>query len=253
MKRYRFLIAILAVTLTLTLPGCDLLDPDEEGPNDLSGDPYIDNAKVGAEYDVNLRFDDYYPGLEGITDDVKIIKNDGIVTFDAKFTVDTTWLRTMDTIMGTTILPRQTKIDLIYDYAERYGATIDTTDPGAITLTIQPKFKITDQGIQEFMNSKGDETRPFTIIKYNMNVGDSWQFRRDDGTMLTRKVTYHSTTDDYEVGFMRIKVFKVVETGEDPMVESVTYVANHKFGLVAAEYKFKSGKTIKAGIWPPNL
>jgi len=37
---------------------------------------------------------------------------------------------------------------------------------------VQLKLKITSDGIQDFVHSKGDESKPFTIMKYSAKLGD---------------------------------------------------------------------------------
>lgn len=36
---------------------------------------------------------------------------------------------------------------------------------------VDGKLKVTSEGIQEFINSDGDLSRPFTIVKYDAEVG----------------------------------------------------------------------------------
>jgi hypothetical protein len=114
-------------------------------------------------------------------------------------------------------------------------------------------MKVTSEGIQEFVNSKGDLSRPFTIVKYGAAVGDKYEITNTEGVKVTRTVTYKSTTDDYGIGFWMIKIIKVEETKEDPFVEKVTYYTNHKFGLVGIVINTKTGKELKLGIFPPTL
>ena len=118
---------------------------------------------------------------------------------------------------------------------------------------MEAKLKVTAEGIQEFVSSKGDLSKPFTIVKYNANVGDKYEFTNSDGVKITRTVTYKSTTDDYQVGFWYLKVIKVEETREDPLTEKITYITNHKFGLVGVLLEPKAGKDIRVSVFPPTL
>jgi len=96
-------------------------------------------------------------------------------------------------------------------------------------------------------------SKPFTIVKYNANVGDKYEFTSSNGMKITRTVTYKSTTDDYQVGFWYLKVIKVEETREDPLMEKITYITNHKFGLVGVLLEPKAGKDIRVTVFPPTL
>lgn len=80
------------------------------------------------------------------------------------------------------------------------------------------------------------------IVNYNSNVGDTYAVGT---TGKTRKVISKSTTDDYPYGLYNIKTIQVeanantfVNTGG---VKSLTYIANHKFGLVGIKISFDDG------------
>lgn len=80
------------------------------------------------------------------------------------------------------------------------------------------------------------------IVNYNSNVGDTYAV---GSTGKTRKVVSKSTTDDYAYGFYMIKTIQVeanantfINTGG---IKSVTYIANHKFGLVGFKISFDDG------------
>jgi len=45
----------------------------------------------------------------------------------------------------------------------------------------------------------------------------------------------------------------VEETKEDPLFEKITYIANHKFGLVGVIVKGKNGKQTELSVFPPNM
>ncbi|MBN8573221.1 MAG: hypothetical protein J0M05_04860 [Candidatus Kapabacteria bacterium] len=96
-------------------------------------------------------------------------------------------------------------------------------------------------------------SKPFTLVKYSAIVGDKYEFTDNDNVKITRQVVYKSTTDDYDIVFWKIKVLKVEETKDDPIVEKIVYVANHKFGLVGVMVHFKNGAIAKLGLVPSNL
>jgi hypothetical protein len=122
-----------------------------------------------------------------------------------------------------------------------------------MNLTVNIKSRITSEGIQDFMYSGGDMSKPFTLVKYSAIVGDKYEFTDNDNVKITRQVVYKSTTDDYDIVFWKIKVLKVEETKDDPIVEKIVYVANHKFGLVGVMVHFKNGAIAKLGLVPSNL
>ena len=49
---------------------------------------------------------------------------------------------------------------------------------------------------------------------------------------------------------MNIKVYKVDEVqADDPIVNKITYISNHKFGLVGIIVTLKSNKVIKLALY----
>ncbi len=253
------LLRVFAISLFIpfVLAGCDLLssDDDADGPNELGGDPNLEMTQVGQRFDAFVDLYDWIPDGYNWQDSIIVTKNDnGIVTMDVNISFDAGVLNHLDTVFGTQNLPLEAKLAVIDGLLEKYGATIDTTTPGTIKLHAEPKFKITKDGIQEFVSGGGNVNKPFTIIKYNANVGDTWTFKRDDGTTVRRTVIHHSTTEDYEVGFWSLKVFKTESVPEnDPLFDKIIFVTNHKFGTVGAHLFTKDGKEIRFGVWPPTL
>jgi hypothetical protein len=88
------------------------------------------------------------------------------------------------------------------------------------------------------------------IVNYNSNVGDTYSV---GSTGKTRKVVQKSTTDDYSYGFLMIKTIQVeadantfANTGG---VKNITYIANHKFGLVGVKVSFDDGTSAKFPVY----
>jgi hypothetical protein len=157
----------------------------------------------------------------------------------------------LDTILGLQDLSEEVKRGILDEYLGRFNAKLDTTDKQNITLKADLMGKITDKGIQDYVYSGGDTDKPFTLIKYDAKVGDTYSFTDDEGNTFTRKVVSKSTDDDYELGFLYIKVYKIEETQEnDPLVDKITYYANHKFGLVGIEIEMKGGVKASSTILP---
>jgi hypothetical protein len=109
------------------------------------------------------------------------------------------------------------------------------------------KFKQTTDGIESFV-----DMGPGVIVNYNSNVGDTYPV---GSTGRTRTVMSKSTTDDFSWGGLMIKVMKIEEP--TPQLKStsslgvtkVTYWANHKFGLVAVQYDFADGTSVKLPVY----
>lgn len=235
--------------------GCDssTTDPgDDPVPNQLGGETALELTQVGQVFGAWLDAGD---GLDGtMNDSVVIVRNDdGLVTFRAIVRADSAYIVSLDSALGTASLPRATKLAIVDTYLKKYGATIDTTDWNNARLTFELRLRITSEGIQEYASSGGDLRKPQTIIRYGASVGDVNRFTDAEGIEVTRTVVQKSVDDDYDLGFWRIKVITVEQRKEDPLIESIRYVGNHKFGLVGVRLRMKSGREIHLGIWPPTL
>jgi hypothetical protein len=150
--------------------------------------------------------------------------------------------------------------------------TIDENKDGNVIATIpyngenyEIEGKITDNGFYDYVYSNGDKSKPFTLVKFDANVGDKWEYKVGN-QVVTREVVKKSTTDDTEYnGFWLIKTIDVLETipsgfvfaggvsllksgslsnQENSMVKvnngvtqvkSILWKFNHKFGFIAAE------------------
>ncbi|MFM8473921.1 MAG: hypothetical protein ACKOBV_10430 [Candidatus Kapaibacterium sp.] len=225
------------------------------GPNELGGSGVPDLCDVGKKYHGSVTVPgSYIPGFDHMTEEAVVTRNDnGNITISVNVTFDSVFVRALDSALGTGALPGSLRTAVISEYARRYGATLDTMNKASMKAHVDFKLKVTSEGIQEYVNARGDQSKPYTIVKYAAGVGDTYTYTNADGIAITRKVTYKSTTDDYPLAFWNIKVIKVEETKEDLLMEKVTYYANHKFGLVGVLLRTKTGKELKIGIFPPNL
>lgn len=255
MKRSSFYLASL-LGLAAFLNGCNLLTKEDPGPNDMGGDPNIELTKVGNTFPSYFANDDgsSIPALDNVKDSIWISKNNGgVVTTNFLFTLDQKALAYADSLLGTSALPLSTKLVVLDKYLEKYGATIDTTDKNAIKIRGAFISKNTTEGMQEYINSRGDLSKPFTVVKYADGVGAKYEFTDKDGIHITRTITSKSSTDDYPVGFWLLKVSKVEERKDDAFVDNITYVGNHKYGLVGVRIRMINGKKFVMGIFPPTL
>jgi hypothetical protein len=251
MKLVKFFTSTMLIILILAWTGCQ---KDEVDPNEIGGETNLDLTKVGGKFPVSLDAGTYIPGFQKLKDSIVITKNDnGIVTVRGNFGFDTTFTNGLAEALGISTLPRDLQQPIIDKYIKRFSATLDTSNKLAMSVTVDLKLKVTSEGIQEYHSSNGDLSKPFTIVKYGANVGDKYELTNSEGVKVTRTVAYKSTVDDYDVGLWKLKVIKVEETKDDPVTEKITFVTNHKYGLVGVILKTKNGKELKIGIFPPTL
>lgn len=143
--------------------------------------------------------------------------------------------------------------------------------------TYSVEGKITDNGVYDYVYSNGDKSKPFTLVKYDANVGDKWEYKVGNQT-VTREVVKKSTTDDTPYGFYLVKTVDVLETipagfvysggvsllksgtvsgaGNQlnssvgvnsgvTQVKSILWKFNHKFGFIAAEITKTDNSVVK--------
>ena len=245
---------MIAGTLALSLTSCELLEGGSEDPNELGGNPNIELTEVGQRTTTHFNIPGNNPAFNNLEAEATVSENrNGIVTYDVEIGFDLEVVRAVDSMVGTSTLPDAGKRAILDLMLDRYGATLDTTDPNNMKIRAQVKLKVTDAGIQDFIASDGDESRPFTIVKYDAEVGDEYTFNKD-GNTIKRRVVSRSTEDEYPVAFWLLKVIKVRETEENhPLIEEIVYVTNHKYGLVGIELKLKNGEEAGATLLPPTL
>ncbi len=102
--------------------------------------------------------------------------------------------------------------------------------------------KITSNGIYDYVYSNGDKSKPFTMVKFDANVGDVWEYNVGDQSVV-REVVRKSTTDDVEYGFYYVKTIDVEETipagtminGSASQIKKILWKFNHKFGFIEAD------------------
>jgi len=246
MKKFNKFFTII---LLILLKSCDTAT----GPNEIGGNTDLALTKVGNEFGVSVQFaNKYHPALSNIRDTIKIIKNqNGIVTFKGVLAIDELSLKQIDTLLGLQRLSENVKRAFADNYKKIYNFSIDSSDKQNIKAEFEAKFKITSEGIQDFIYSKGDESKPFTIVKYSANIGDKYEFTTAEGVKITRVVTHIHTTEDWELGFLMVKTTRVVEeTPNDPLLKQITYIGNHKYGLVGLILETKDNKIFKITIMP---
>jgi hypothetical protein len=219
-RLYRSIFLVLPF-LIFGLVSCDLLTPKEEGPNELGGDTDLTLSKPGNEYSAYVSFNGTPMDLK---DSIYIKKNDdGIVT--------------MHISIATAGLPYKALIPSQF-----------TDSQGNIDTDVN--FKVTSEGMQDFLYSDQDLSKPFTIVKYADGVGTKYEFTSKNGKKVTREITEKNGLDEWPLVFWKIKTQKIEETPDIPGVAQVIYRANHKFGLVYIEFILNDGTSVKIDLTP---
>ena len=244
-------IYIIGLFLLFATYSCE--ESSSSDPNTIGGDTDLEFTKVGTKFFLSFNASDFTGGKVSdseIKDSCAISQNDdGIITVACQFEFTLNALNQLDTLFGTTEIPDDAKEALIKAYLKNFNAVIDDSDTNAMKLSFEAKGRATSEGIQDFLYSDGDMSKPFTLVKYNAKVGDKYEYTLKDGTKIKREVTYRSTEDEWEWDFYLMKVIKVEEKKEnDPFVEKITYITNHKYGLLGINAVLKTGEEIKIVI-----
>lgn len=245
----KLFLIIIAFVAVFSLNSCD--EESSLGPNEIGGSTDLEYTKPGYSYAMSISLgSNYVEQLNNLKDSIWVAKNDnGIVTTKGKFELDIESFRKLDTMYGTYTLPRSLKLQAIDSYVKLFNGTLDTSNLENIKVTFELKNKVTSEGIQGFVYSKGKESRPFTIVKYDCKVGDKYEFVDDDGKKHTRTVISKATTEDWNIGFLNVKSIKVEEKLDDPVFDKVVYVTNHKFGFVGLIVTTKQGKVTTVKVF----
>jgi hypothetical protein len=207
-------LALLASIFT----ACGVFDSltGKEDPNELGGDPNVDQGQVGykALSGSVLVGDQYYD----IGSSIEVVKNeDGVATIK--------------------VVADLTKVPALAPFDDLIPADMKDVS-GKINTEV--KLKLTDEGIQDYFNK---DQKPHTLVKYDCNVGDEYKITKSDGKTITRTVTAKSTTDDFPYGFMYIKTIAIEQDSRVPGIKKFIYRANHRFGLVYFQVVADDGTT----------
>lgn len=246
-------LSLIACLLIVFLNSCDDLfgDPDS---NVIGGDGNLEQNKVGAEYGATFEIAGVRQDFE---DSIIVTKNDnGNVELKAKIVFNRSQYEAISQELGFAELPENERRQLLDIYKNKFGFVIDTNNPNEMIIEHELKFRATSEGIQDYIYSRGDTKKPFTIIKYGDQVGSKYEFTENDGNKVIRTIIHKDEKESFPLVFWNIKITKVEEINNDPLLSKIVYYANHKFGLVGVEVFFRSGKTAFMSIIPwgnPNL
>lgn len=120
--------------------------------------------------------------------------------------------------------------------------------------------KITSDGIYDYVYSNGDKKKPFTLVKFDAEVGDKWEFNVGSKKVV-REVIKKSTEDDTPYGFMYVKTIDVEETipagvevnGGVSQVKKIVWRFNHKFGFISATVTGNDNTTAEVYQYDTNV
>jgi hypothetical protein len=115
---------------------------------------------------------------------------------------------------------------------------------GDVVTGTDIEFKNTKEGV-EFLTgpTKG------IWVKYDSKVGDTYPV---GSTGNVRTVVSKTGVDDYSYGFFLIKVVKVEEIPtslKSTGITKITYIANHKYGLVGVNFEFDDGSSAEFPLY----
>jgi hypothetical protein len=59
------------------------------------------------------------------------------------------------------------------------------------------------------------------------------------------------TVEDWTIGFLKVKTMQVEQpTPNDPLINKITFIGNHKFGMVGLIFEMKDGRILEVKILP---
>jgi len=218
-------IYLILPILTLILINCDKnTNVNIPAENYLGGDANITLGQVGNTATTTVKIGDNYYNTN---EDIELTENvDGVVNI--KYKADYSQIPELATFN-----------DMIPDEYKDNAGKVD----------IDFKFKITSDGLQDYMNLDGNA---HTLVNYNSVVGEAYSIRQSDGVVLSRKVSAKSTEDDFAWGWYDIKTITVEQNAPIPGVNKYIVKANHRFGIVWFEVVMEDGSSVGTYIYPTN-
>jgi len=205
---------LLGITLVVFCSSCEKLF-NKEDPDELNGDP-SPMAEVGVTVSSSSA---EISGVKNFTATVTAL-DDGTSLYSGSATVTNAMLKNLvSNIPGITI----------------NGNTVTATDI---------KFKQTTEGL-EFLSGP----TAGIWVKYASEVGDTYPI---GSTANVRTVVSKTGVDDYPYGFFLIKTIQVEEIPsafKSSGITKITYIANHKFGLVGVKFTLDDGTSTNFPIY----
>ena len=212
------------MALTLILTSCEKLFPKKEDDGTLNGNTDIPLNKAGNIFSSTVSANGTF---SNVTATASISKNDAGIA----------------TVHITANIKNYTELTFIKNLIPAKYITAQGN------LDAEGKVKATDEGFLDYTNADG---KPFVMVRYDANVGDTYTLTKSDGKTITRTVTQKSTTDDFSYGLMLIKTITVEQDSRIPGIKKIIYKFNHKFGIVYAEAVAQDGSKAGILIYPQN-
>jgi len=151
---------------------------------------------------------------------------------------------------------------------ENATITINDNDDGNVVASLQyngnaynVEGKITTEGIYDYVYSNGDKKKPFTLVKFDAEVGDKWEYNVGSQKVV-RTVVRKSTEDDTPYnGFWLIKTIDVEEVipsgveieGKATEIKKILWKFNHKFGFVSATITKTDNTQVEVSQYDTNV
>jgi hypothetical protein len=208
MKKLFF--SVFCLALIVLCMSCEDLFNKEEDAGTLGGDQ-SPMGEVGTTVSSSSA---EIAGVSNFTATVTALK-DGVSTYSAQATVTNALLKNM--------------------VSNFPGVTV-----------IGDKVSITNMQIQQTKEGIKCNTGPGAgvLVKYDSSVGDTYPLGE---TGKVRTVVSKTGEDDYPYGFMLIKTIQVESDPNNLKttggISKITYITNHKYGLVGVNIAFDDGTT----------
>lgn len=215
--------------LLLLLCGMTMItacEKEEDGNVALKGNTDLEENKVGtvlnniARLYVGENFTSQYGRSEVIANDNGVIE--------------------VKLSMETKSEPLSNALRHIANYAREFDID-DSFNSSGGKITAKGRLVNASDGVA-IVNAAG---RQAVVMKYDANVGDTWTYKTQRGTVETFKVIKKSTDNDYNMGYYKIKVVQVEQIPTEPGITKVVYTGNHKFGLVETAVYLEDGSIIR--------
>jgi hypothetical protein len=211
----KLIILILGMSLLVICYSCEKWFNTEEDPGELNGE----QSAMGDVGVTVASSSTEISGVSNFTATVTALDN-GMSIYNGSATVTNAMLKNlMSNIPGITI----------------NGNTVTGTDI---------KFKQTTEGLELLSGPTAG-----IWVKYGSEVGDTYPV---GSTGKVRTVVSKTGVDDYLYGFFLIKTVQVEEipsTFKSSGVSKITYIANHRFGLVGVKFAFDDATSANFPIY----
>lgn len=210
----KLFVILLGISVGVFCFSCEKI-LDKEDANELKGD----QSPMG---EVGVIVSSGSAEIAGVSDFSAVVTElkEGVSTYTASAKVTNTFIKNM-----------------VSDFP---GVTINGDD---VTIT-NLKMQQTTEGIKCLTGPGAG-----VLVKYDSKVGDTYPV---GNTGKERKVVSKSGEDDYPYGFFLIKTIQVETTPIDMKsggIQKITYIANHKFGMVGVRVDFDDETSVTFPVY----